>query len=158
MTINGRLYIFSNLSPESAARKESSSPVKIIDFALKKAFGVDFSSAKPDNRPQTIRINYSIANYKHKVYLYGGLNWESHTLETVEEFDATTYKFSNLKIRGDFKPKGRQAHCAVAVDQYNMFVFGGSYSPSLIDPAPITDDTAVMIYDMDSSNFTPVTV
>lgn len=45
----------------------------------------------------------------------------------MDEFDATTYKFTLVKYRGDFKPNGRQAHCAVAIDQYNMFIFGGTY-------------------------------
>lgn len=39
--------------------------------------------------------------------MYGGLNSENKVLDTVEDFDATTYKFSSVKIRGEFKPKGR---------------------------------------------------
>ena len=113
--------------------------------------------SKPENRPSTVRVNYSIANYKHKVYLYGGLNVENEILSTIDDFDATTYKFSHVKIRGDIKPKGRQAHCAIAIDQYNMVIIGGSYQTSLIDPAPITDESGVvMIYDMDASTFQPV--
>jgi hypothetical protein len=114
--INGRIYIFSNLSQESAARKESQAAVKIVDLNLKSVFRVDLWQAKPENRPSTIRVNYSIANYKHKVYLYGGLDSENKILSTIEEFDATTYKFNVLKMRGDYHPKGRQAHCAIAVD------------------------------------------
>lgn len=44
--------------------------------------------------PSTTRINYSISNFKHKVYLYGGLNDKSKIIETMDEFDATTYKFT----------------------------------------------------------------
>lgn len=95
-----------------------------------------------------------MAHYKFKVYLYGGLNAESKVLDTVDEFDVTTYKFNHVKIRGDFKPKGRQAHCAIAVDQYNMFVIGGTYQSGLIDPSPITDETGVfMNFDMDNSTY-----
>lgn len=66
--------------------------------------------------PSTTRINYSISNFKHKVYLYGGLNDKSKIIETMDEFDATTYKFTQVKYRLDFKPKGRQAHCSVVID------------------------------------------
>ena len=35
-----------------------------------------------------------------------------------------------------------------------MFVVGGSYQTSLVDPAPITDETgSLMIYDMEASTF-----
>lgn len=152
--INGRIYIFSNLSQESAARKESQAAVKIVDLNLKSVFRVDLWQAKPENRPSTIRVNYSIANYKHKVYFYGGLDSENKILSTIEEFDATTYKFNVLKMRGDYQPKGRQAHSAIAVDQYNMLIIGGSFQASLIDPSPIGDDQGnMLLYDMDSSTF-----
>ena len=116
LVINNRLYIFANLSPEAAGRKEGGCVVKIVDFNLKRMFGVEMFMSKPENRPSTVRVNYSIANYKHKVYLYGGLNVENEILSTIDDFDATTYKFSHVKIRGDIKPKGRQAHCAIAID------------------------------------------
>lgn len=74
MVINGRLYIFSNLCPETAARRESTQIVKIVDFNLYRIFGVELWNSKPENRPSSIRVNYSLALYKFKVYLYGGLN------------------------------------------------------------------------------------
>jgi hypothetical protein len=55
------------------------------------------------------------------------MDLENNVLGTVDEFDATTYKFNQVKLRGDFKPKGRQAHAALALDQYTMFIVGGSY-------------------------------
>jgi hypothetical protein len=39
--INNRAYIFSNLSPEAASRKETSCVIKIVDFNLKRIFGVE---------------------------------------------------------------------------------------------------------------------
>lgn len=114
--INNRLYVFTNISPESSQRKESQQNVKILDFSLKKLFDVQLFSAKPENRPSTVRVNYSIALFKFKVYLYGGLDQDNKVISSVEEFDATTYKFSAHKMRGEYKPKGRQGHCAIAVD------------------------------------------
>jgi hypothetical protein len=129
-----------------------------VDFGLKGIFPLDLFVSKPENRPSTIRVNYSLALFKHKVYLYGGMNWDNHVLDTVEEFDASTYKFNLHKIRGEYKPaKGRQAHCAIAVDQYSMYIFGGTQQPLLIDPQPITDESGlVMIYDMDANTFQSV--
>ena len=72
--INGRMYIFSNLSPEGASRMGGSHVVKIVDLNMRRIFGVDLTKARPENRPQSVRINYSIANYKQKVYLYGGMD------------------------------------------------------------------------------------
>jgi hypothetical protein len=48
--------------------------VKIVDLNMRRIFGVDLTKARPENRPQSVRINYSIANYKQKVYLYGGMD------------------------------------------------------------------------------------
>lgn len=44
----------------------------------------------------------------------------------MELFDITTYQFNVVKIRGDYKPKGRQAHAAIAVDKFTMLVVGGT--------------------------------
>lgn len=46
-----------------------------------------------EHKPTTTRINYSIANFKNKVYLYGGLDENNKMLQTMDEFDAMTYKF-----------------------------------------------------------------
>lgn len=125
-----------------------------MDFTLRKLLEVGLFNAKPEYRPSTVRVNYSIALFKFKVYLYGGLNAENQILSTVEEFDASTYKFNAHKMRGDYKPKGRQGHCAIALDQYNMYIFGGSYQTSLIDPLPISDETGLaLLYDMDANTF-----
>lgn len=45
----------------------------------------------------------------------------------MDDFDAMTYKFQLVKYRGDFIPKGRQGHTAIALDKYNMYVIGGTY-------------------------------
>ncbi|CDW83734.1 kelch repeat protein [Stylonychia lemnae] len=148
VVINDRIYIFTNLS------ENISSPLKIIDLNLKRLFPIQFKKFGPT----TTRINYSISNYKHKVYFYGGLNENSKILETMDEFDATTYKFQQVKYRLDFKPKGRQAHCSIAIDQYNMFIIGGSYSDNLIDPQPIPADEMILNFDMDASTFQQITI
>lgn len=112
------------------------------------------SKSRPENRPSTVRINYSMANFKNKIYLYGGLDQDNKILDTVDEFDVTTYKFNHVKIRGESKPKGRQAHSAIALDQYTMIIIGGSYQTSLIDPQPITEEPGtLMTFDMDASTF-----
>ena len=115
--INDRMYLFQNIAPQTQQ------PVKIIDFSLRRVFPVQFL----DFKPSTVRVNYSLSCFKFKVYFYGGLDENNQVLSTMDEFDASTYKFSLVKFRGDFKPKGRQGHCSVVVDQYNMFIFGGTY-------------------------------
>lgn len=97
---------------------------------MRRMFPIEFKKFGPS----TSRINYSIANFKHKVYLYGGLDEQAKVIENMDEFDASTYKFTQVKYRLEFRPKGRQAHCAVVIDQYNMFIIGGSYHNNLIDP------------------------
>jgi len=114
VVINGRLYVFSNLTPE--VKQESESCVKIIDLKLRRVFGVDMTRSKAENRPSSVRVNYSMALFKNKLYFYGGIDQDNKILDTIDEFDVTTYKFNHVKIRGDFKPKGRQAHAAIAVD------------------------------------------
>lgn len=110
------MYIFSNLSPEGASRLGGNSIIKIVDFNLQRIFGVDLTKSRPENKPSSTRVNFSVASYKNKVYFYGGMNLENKILDSLDEFDVTTYKFNLVKFRGDFKPKGRQAHCAFAID------------------------------------------
>lgn len=57
--------------------------------------------------PSVSRINYSLSSWKHKVYLYGGLDSNNKILESMDEFDASLYKFTPVKYRLDFKPVGR---------------------------------------------------
>ena len=38
--------------------------------------------------PLTYRVNYSICNYKSKVYIFGGINDKNEVLNTSEVFDA----------------------------------------------------------------------
>jgi hypothetical protein len=48
-----------------------------MDFNLRRLFDVELFNAKPENRPSTVRVNFSIALFKFKVYLYGGMNAEN---------------------------------------------------------------------------------
>eukprot|EP00347_Sterkiella_histriomuscorum_P022030 403331930 len=146
VVINERLYIFSTASKIS--------PVKVFDFNMKRMFPITF----PKFGPSITRINYSIANFKHKVYLYGGLDDQAKIIDTMDEFDASTYKFTQVKYRLDFKPKGRQAHCAVVIDQYNMFIIGGTYQNNFIDPQPIPADEMILNFDMDASTFQQISI
>ena len=82
--INDRLYVFSNLSPENKA------PVKVIDFTMSRMFPIH----SPKHAPSVSRINYSLSQWKHKVYLYGGLDSSNKILESMDEFDASLYKFN----------------------------------------------------------------
>jgi len=68
------MYIFSNLSPEGAGRMGGSSIIKIVDLKLNRIFGIDLTKSRPENKPSSARVNYSVANYTNKVYLYGGMN------------------------------------------------------------------------------------
>jgi hypothetical protein len=72
IVINGRLYIFSNLSSE--AKLGSESCVNVFDKNLRRIFGVDMTKSRPENRPSSVRVNYSLAHFKNKLYLYGGLD------------------------------------------------------------------------------------
>ncbi len=53
------------------------------------------------------RINYSIATMENKVYLYGGLNDKNDVLDSMEMFDATTYKMAEVKYRLEARVPGR---------------------------------------------------
>ena len=67
----------------------------------------DIKLTGQDNKIATARINYSIATMNNKVYIYGGINEKSEIINSMEIFDATTYKFSEVKYRGDHKALGR---------------------------------------------------
>ena len=62
----------------------------------------------------------------NKVYLYGGLSDRNEVLESMELFDAMTYKLTENKYRLEVKAAGRQGHAAIAVDKFNMLVVGGT--------------------------------
>jgi hypothetical protein len=81
--VNDRLYVFSNLCPENH------SAVKVIDFNLRRLFPIQFKKYGPS----TSRLNYSISNWKHKVYLYGGIDAANKVVESMDEFDTSLYKF-----------------------------------------------------------------
>lgn len=141
--INNRLYIFSNISPSNQT------PLKIVDFDQRRLFSIKFEKFGPS----VCRINYSISNFKHKAYLYGGIDENNKIVESMDEFDGTTYKFTQVKYRLEVKPAGRQGHCSVVIDQYNMFIIGGSYQTNLIDPVQIPADEMIINFDMDASTF-----
>lgn len=61
---------------------------------LNRIFGVDLTKSRTENKPSSTRVNYSVASYKNKVYLYGGMDWENKILDSLDEFDVTTYKFN----------------------------------------------------------------
>lgn len=71
----------------------------------------------------------------------------------MDVFDACTYKFSPVKFRGEFKPKGRQGAAALALDKYTMVIVGGSYSPGFIEAEPVPINESVIIFNTDSANW-----
>lgn len=79
-----------------------------------------------NNKPTECRINYSICTSGNKIFIYGGINEKNQILGSMEVFDCQTYKFTAVKYRGDYTPKARQAHAAIAIDKYLMLVIGGS--------------------------------
>jgi hypothetical protein len=100
--------------------------VKVIDPSLKRLFNIDLYGAE-NKVSESARINYSICASANRVFLYGGVNEKSQVLGSMDCFDACTYKFTPIKYRGDYTPKGRQAHCAVALDKFTMVVIGGTF-------------------------------
>ena len=44
-------------------------------------------------KPSIARINYSCSYFMNKIYFYGGIDENSKIVETMDEFDAMTYKF-----------------------------------------------------------------
>ena len=65
-------------------------------------------------------MNYSACQFKNKVYLYGGMNDSvvkseendvqrpsNRILNSMEIFEAITWKFTAIKYRGDLTPQGR---------------------------------------------------
>ncbi len=146
--LQDRAYLFTNLSATAK------SPLKILDFER----GTLHSISELDNRPSTTRIGYSLAPWKNKVYIYGGIDEQNKVLECMDEFDAVTLKFTAIKYRGEGKlaPKGRHGHTAVVLDQYNMLVIGGSQSSFLIDADPIKGEQAVVNFDMDANTWSTV--
>ena len=108
-----------------------------------------------DNKIATARINYSIATMNNKVYIYGGINEKSEIINSMEIFDATTYKFSEVKYRGDHTIKGRQGHASIALDRFNMYVIGGTTETGLVDPEPIHPNECVWAFDLEASTWHP---
>lgn len=107
------------------------------------------------SKPKETRINYSICNSPSRVYLYGGISQNNQVLSTMESFDATTYQFAEMTYRGEgFKPKGRQGHAAMILDQFTMLVIGGTYSEKFIDPMPVPADDIVLSFDTETCTWT----
>ena len=113
------MYLFTNLSSANTCS------VKIVDPCLKRLFNVKLVGEK--NKWSSARINYSIASFQNKVFLYGGLDENSKVLNTMDIFDACTYKITAQKFRGDYTPKGRQLHSAICLDRFTMVIIGGTF-------------------------------
>jgi len=140
VVLNNRLYILMNVSDTN---KDS---VFILDPKLNKAFGV-----KLDSMPSCFRINYSAVAYKNKIYLFGGLNDHSSPINTLEVFDATTYRWSLVKTFGK-NPEPRHSHTATIIGDC-MYVLGGTDEPYLVDAQPMSD---LYKLDMDNMYWTPI--
>jgi hypothetical protein len=86
--VGRRLYIFHHLEPkdENLPTQMIKRPIRIMDFNLRKMFEVDYLNDdstgtirgdETDKRatilPSSARVNYSICEFKNKVYIYGGV-------------------------------------------------------------------------------------
>ena len=91
----------------------------------------------PPNHPSSARLNYALAECGNRCYLYGGTDSTNKVLETMDVFDARTYKFAPVKYRGDWVPKGRQGAAAIAMDKFTLVVVGGSYEPGFVEVEPV---------------------
>lgn len=86
--------------------KTNPHPVKVVDPMLRRLFNIDLIGEE-NCVTESARINYSICASASRVFLYGGVNEKSQVLNTMDSFDACTYKFNPIKYRGDYTPKGR---------------------------------------------------
>ena len=100
-------------------------------------------------------MNYAIAQMNNKIYLYGGLNDRNQVLESMEMFDACTYKMTNVKYRLDARAMGRQGHAMIAVDKFNMIIIGGTSEAGFIDPQPLPQQELVYSFDLEASTWHP---
>lgn len=91
----------------------------------------------------------------NKIYLYGGISDQNEVLETMEVFDAQTYKMSEVKYRLDARAAGRQGHAAIAVDKFNMLVIGGTKEVNLLDPPQMPARELVYSFDLEASTWHP---
>lgn len=172
-TIMGRLYIMHNLQPkdESLPKTSIKTPIRIMDFQLRRLLSVEFlnddstgnkrgeADEKKDTfLPLTIRINYSIANHKTKLFIYGGLNEKNQVLNSMEIFDACICKFQPVKYRGDSKPVARQGHSAVVLNRYSMLIIGGTYQDKLLSPTPVPENDQIWSYDMEAGTWNQVKI
>ena len=88
-TINDKLYVFHNLCyrDESMSKLMIKNPIRVMDFQKQNLFNIRYlnddstgnkrgeeKEVKEPILPQTHRVNYSICRFKHKVYIYGGMN------------------------------------------------------------------------------------
>ena len=133
-----------NLTPQN---KNS---VIIADLTMKRVFTLDL-----DTFPSSSRINYSLTQHNFKMYVFGGLDQKSRTLNSMDVFDVCTYKWETIEGRGRV-PSPRQGHATIVVDQYTMYLLGGSGDGSLLETRPIED--AVYKLDIDLNEWMPVSV
>ena len=92
VVLNNRFYVFQNVSPTNPRS------VRVVDPDLRRIFEIPLLGSS-ENGVTTARINYSIAHMSNKVYLYGGLSDQNEVLESMEMFDAMTYKLTAHKYR-----------------------------------------------------------
>ena len=108
VTLHDKLYILHNLEykDESLPATTTKNPVRIMDFGTMRMHKIDYlnddstgtqrgneEDKKATILPLTSRINYSIASFKNKTYIYGGLNEKCEILATMELYDAAIFKF-----------------------------------------------------------------
>ena len=116
VTLNNKLFIFHNLAPkdEQMPKTMVRTPLRVMDFETSQLMKIDYrnddssgtqqgegerNALKQKILPSTQRINYSIASFKNRVYLFGGLNEKrddqssNQVLNSMEMYDAMTLKF-----------------------------------------------------------------
>lgn len=145
VVLNDRFYLFQNVSETNL------SCVKVVCPILKRMFTIKLAGT--DNKPSCSRVNYSIASFQNRVFLYGGLDENTKVLGSMDVFDAITCKFQPVKYRGDYTPKSRQGHAAICLDRYTMVVMGGTFQDSIVDPQPVPPDEAILIHDTEGSQW-----
>jgi len=69
--------VIQNLSPSAP------DPAKIVDLDLRQLLPI----FPLDEKPKVNRVNFALSRFRHKLYMYSGLDEKNEILDSLEEFD-----------------------------------------------------------------------
>lgn len=127
--VNGRyLYLVKNSFPTDEEH------IFFFDIITKKLYPIK----NDETRPNTFRINYSLNIADHKLYFFGGMNYELEPLNSLETYNLLTYKWESIQTKGK-SPDPRHSHYSFLIGQ-NYYVMGGSKSKDFFSNQSSFDD------------------